>query len=52
MRSHGFAVHGQNQPFGQAHGGDDQPLWVGVGTSRTSDVRQRWQRTHGEVWSV
>ncbi|KAI2667263.1 Sterol carrier protein 2 [Labeo rohita] len=42
-------VHGQNQPFGQAHGGDDQPLWVGVGTSRTSDVRQRWQRTHGEA---
>lgn len=42
ISSHGFAVHGQNQPYGQAHGGDDQPLWDGGSTSCTSDVRQRW----------
>lgn len=49
MSSHGFAVHGQNQPYGQTHGADDQALWDGGGTSCTSDVWQCWKRTHEEV---
>lgn len=42
-------VYGQDQSHGQAHGGDDQPLWDGGSSSGTTDVWQRWQRAHGEI---